>query len=107
MKLPSNPTARRWPRSTPRRSLEKSEPPCAWTNLTLVPFFYRYIATVAAPWRTPQRDRIQRSTIVLQPCIKEMVLPDTVNAQILPRKSFALEARFVEQPDGSDVARNA
>src|SRR6202034_2434774 len=44
---------------------------------------------------------------ILQVCIKQMVLPDAVDAKILPGIALAHEAGIFQEPDGAIVGGNA
>src|SRR3979490_849586 len=61
--------------------------------------------TVASPRPAPAPG--SRSRVILQACIKQVILPDAVDAKILTSKALALEAGFLQQPDRRDIVRNA
>src|SRR4029078_7875572 len=44
--------------------------------------------------------------VVLEPCVQQVILPDPVDAKITARIAFALESRFLKQPNRCRVVRD-
>src|ERR1700719_4492029 len=57
------------------------------------------------PYRRASAPQMRR--IVLDAGIEQMILPDAVDAEVLPRIAFALEAGFLQETDGRHVGRDA
>src|SRR4030095_9470038 len=68
-----------------------------------------YSSPMAANPRHPKGLEINGSAaeILMQQAEQQMVLPDTVNAEIAPRQSLTGESAFLQHPDRGRIRGNA